>query len=548
MENSVAAAPALSSLSFILHQESGELIARFEPTDGDSPPDMAVLTRLLGEQGFDGLLLPEQTLHDFISRCEKLGIAFEMPIGKRCDGEFTITLADDLQSADLTLKAPHGGRAVEADAVLASLHAHGIIYGVQQAALDAALAAGHCEHLCIAKGDAPVQGTPGRFESMLVDPAQQLADADAHEDINYNDLCHLLLVHSGQLLMRRIAPIPGINGTNIKGAAIAANPIPDIAFASPLEGAAPDPDNPDLLVATQAGQPVVMPNGIYVNNVLEVANLDLNTGNIAFEGTIRIQGDVKAGMQLKVSGDVIVNGTVEAAEIIAGGNVTVNGGIIGFGNPQPGAKTLPANTARIQCQGSVQALFMEHARIEAGDSILIASHARRSELFARNAVLVGKPGAKNSHIAGGTVQATQLVKVPTLGAASGMQTSVHVGSDPYLVQEIAAHEQRLQDKLSQVEKMRQLLAYLKQNPQKAAGGAGEKVQAAFKQLSEEIYQLVEEKAEMAAKQKLTEQSKIEVSYAMYEGVELRIGKQVLSIHENRSGGTVSLVEGVIAFN
>lgn len=540
-------APAESALSFVVEQESGELIARFAPVAHAPLPDLALLTGLLDAQGFDGVL-SEPALHEFISRCEKLGTAFEMPLGKRCDGEFSITLDDDLQHAYLKLKAPHGGRVVEAEAVLAGLHQHGITYGVQHIALDAVLTAGHCENLCIASGNAPVQGTPGRFESMLDDPAQQQADAEANEDINYNDLCHLLLVQSGELLMRRIAPIQGTAGTNIKGIEIAAQPLPDIAFAAKLEGAAPDPLNPDLLIATQAGQPVVLPNGIYVNNVLEIANLDLNTGNVDFEGTIRIQGDVKAGMRLKVSGDVVINGTVEAAEIIAGGNVTINGGIIGFGNPQPGAKMLPGNTARIQCQGSAQALFMEHARVEAGDSILIASHARRCELYARNAVLVGKPGAKNSHIAGGTVQATVLVKVPTLGAASGMQTSVHVGSDPYLVQEIAEHEQRLKDKLAQVEKMNQLMTYLKQNPQKSAGGAGEKVQAAYKLLSEEIYQLVSEKADIAAKQKLTEQSRIEVSYAIYEGVEMRIGKQVLPIHENRSGGTISLVEGTIAFH
>lgn len=540
-----APASAVSTLSFVVQQESGELIARFEPVAGAPLPDLALLTGLLDAQDFDGVL-SEPALHEFISRCEKLRTAFEMSLGKHCNGEFAITLDDDLQHAYLTIKAPHGGHAVEAEAVLAGLQQHGITYGVQQVVLDAAFAAGHCEHLCIASGNAPVQGTPGRFESMLVDPQQQ-ADADANEDVNYNDLCHLLLVQSGELLMRRIAPVQGTPGTNIKGIEIAAQPIPDIAFAVNLEGAAPDPLNPDLLVATQAGQPVVLPNGVYVNNVLEIANLDLNTGNIDFEGTIRIQGDVKAGMRLKVSGDVVINGTVEAAEIISGGNVTINGGIIGFGNPQPGAKMLPNNTARIQCQGSVQALFMEFARVEAGDSILIASHARRCELYARNAVLVGKPGAKNSHIAGGTVQATVLVKVPTLGAASGMQTSVHVGSDPYLMQEIAEQEQRLQGKLAQVEKMNQLIAYLKQNPQKSAGGAGEKVQAAYKLLSEEIYQLVAEKADIAAKQKLTEQSRIEVSYAIYEGVEMRIGKQMLPIHENRSGGVISLVEGEIAF-
>lgn len=539
-------APLVSALSLILQQESGQLIARYDRPAGGSPPDLALLlTRLLDEQGFGNFLILEPALRNFLERCGNTTGTFEMPIGRRCDGEFTLTLEADLLSAHLTLNPPHGGRAVDASAVLASLHEQGICHGLQHVALDAALAAGRCERLCIAKGEAPIPGTPGRFESLLADPSQRLSNLEANAVIRYNDLCHLLLVRPGEPLMRRIAPVPGLNGVDIKGAAILANPIPDIAFAADLEGAAPDPDDPDLLLATHAGQPVVLRNGVYVNNVLEVRNLDLSTGNIDFDGTIRVQGDVKSGMQLKVTGDVIVMGTIEAAEIVAGGNVAVNGGIIGHGNTRPGAKMLPANTARICCQGSVQALFIEQAHVEAGDSIHIAGHARQSELYARNAVLVGKPEATSSHIAGGTVQATLLVRASVLGSTSGMKTTVQVGSDPYLAQEIAAQENRLQGKLAELEQVRKLLAYLKQNPQKGAGGMGEKAQATLQQLTAQIYALIEEKAELAAKQKLTEQSRIEVGHAMYEGVELRIGNQVWPVHEDRAGGTVLLENGLI---
>lgn len=537
----------VSALSFILQQESGVLVARFEPSGGGRP-DLALLVRLLDEQGFGDFLLAEPVLREFIERCGNCAGALEMPIGRRCDGAFTLTLDADLQHAHLTLTPPHGGRAVEPDAVLASLREQGVIHGLQRAAIDAALTAGRCEQLCIASGNAPLQGSPGRFESLLVDPAQQLADDNA--TMRHRDLCHLLLVHSGDPLMRRIAPVPGIDGTDIKGAQISASPIPEIAFAAGLEGAAADPLDPDLLLATRAGQPVVLPNGVYINNVLEVPALNLSTGNIVFEGTIRVQGDVKSGMQLTVTGDVIVAGTVEAAEIIAGGNIAVNGGIIGHGSAsaQPGARTLPVNTARIRAQGTVQALFIEHAHIEAGDSIHVAGHARQSEMYARNAVLVGKPGANNSNIAGGIVHATLLVSAPVLGSASGMQTSVRVGSDPYLAQEITAQESRLQGKLAELEQIRKLLAYFKQNPQKSVDGIGAKAQATFRQLTAEICLLIEEKAELAAKQKLTEQARIEVSHTMHEGVELRIGKQVWSVQENRAGGTVLLENGLIVCN
>lgn len=541
-------APAVPALSFFLQQESGALVARYDSSHGGGRPDLALLVRLLGEQGFGDFLLAEPALREFIERSGNCAGTFEMPIGRRCDGAFTLTLDADLQRAHLTLDPPHGGQAVDPDAVLASVHEQGIIHGLQQAAIDAALTAGHCEQLCIAKGDAALQGTPGRFESLLVDPAQQLADDNG--TMRHHDLCHLLLVRSGDPLMRRIAPIPGIDGTDIKGTQILANPVPEITFAADLEGAAADPLDPDLLLATRAGQPVVLRNGVYINNVLEVPALNLSTGNIVFEGTIRVQGDVKSGMQLNVTGDVIVVGTVEAAEIIAGGNIAVNGGIIGHGSAsaQPGARALPVNTARIRAQGTVQALFIEHAHIEAGDSIHIAGHARQSELYARNAVLVGKPGANNSNIAGGTVHATLLVSAPVLGSASGMQTSVRVGSDPYLAQEITAQESRLQGKLAELEQIRKLLAYLKQNPQKSEGGMGAKAQATFRQLTAEICLLIEEKAELAAKQKLTEQARIEVSHTMHEGVELRIGKQVWSVQEDRAGGTVLLENGLIVCN
>ena len=541
-------APAVPALSFFLQQESGALVARYDPSHGGGRLDLALLVRLLGEQGFGDFLLAEPALREFIERCGNCAGTLEMPIGSRCDGAFTLTLDADLQRAHLTLHPPHGGQAVDPDAVLASVREQGIIHGLQQAAIDAALTAGHCEQLCIAKGDAALQGTPGRFESLLVDPAQQLADADCSGTLRYHDLCHLLLVRSGDPLMRRIAPIPGIDGTDIKGTQILANPVPETAFAADLEGAAADPLDPDLLLATRAGQPVVLRNGVYINNVLEVPALNLSTGNIVFEGTIRVQGDVKSGMQLNVTGDVIVVGTVEAAEIIAGGNIAVNGGIIGHGSAQPGARALPANTARIRAQGTVQALFIEHAHIEAGDSIHVGGDARQSELYARNAVLVGKPGAKNSNIAGGTVHATLLVRTPVLGSASGMQTSVQVGSDPYLGEEIAAQESRLQAKLEELEQIRKLLAYLKHNPQKSEGGMGAKAQATFRQLTAEICLLIEEKAELAAKQKLTEQARIEVSHTMHEGVELRIGKQVWSVHEDRAGGTVLLENGLIVCN
>lgn len=151
----------------------------------------------------------------------------------------------------------------------------------------------------------------------------------------------------------------------------------------------------DLLVATLAGQAVVVKRGVRVNPVIDVANVDLETGSIKFEGTLNVAGDIRAGMKVEVTGDVVVKGCIEAAEIIAGGSVSVVGGIIGHSEARaPGAHTLPDNTARIRCGTFFRALFAESAHIEANETIIIDREANHCELMAGKDILVGKLGAR----------------------------------------------------------------------------------------------------------------------------------------------------------
>ena len=61
------------------------------------------------------------------------------------------------------------------------------------------------------------------------------------------------------------------------------------------KGAAPSADDPDLLIAVTPGQPVLHDNCVVVNPVIEVANVDLESGNITFEGTVKVLGE-KVGL------------------------------------------------------------------------------------------------------------------------------------------------------------------------------------------------------------------------------------------------------------
>ena len=69
---------------------------------------------------------------------------------------------------------------------------------------------------------------------------------------------------------------------------------------------------------------------INVFPVYEVnGDVDYNTGNIDFVGTIVIRGNVRSGFKVKADGDIRIIGSVEGAELEAAGSIEISAGIIG---------------------------------------------------------------------------------------------------------------------------------------------------------------------------------------------------------------------------
>ena len=82
-------------------------------------------------------------------------------------------------------------------------------------------------------------------------------------------------------------------------------------------------------------------------------------------------------MEVRVTGDVVVNGTMEAALVEAGGSVTVKGGIIGMAEAMQDASG-PARTAHIVCGGELKARFIENAIISAGQNVEVEREIRNA--------------------------------------------------------------------------------------------------------------------------------------------------------------------------
>lgn len=532
------------SLSFNFDRVSGELLATYTPIEGMQIPNLVIIKQTLADGGFTKLYIDEPSLGDFAAKLSTAKEPLSQKIGERRDGEFLLEISEDLMGAYLTLVPPQGGRA-RAVEVVNEIRARGITHGIMHEKLRGALGIGHCNQLLIAKGDEAIEGQQARFESMLDEKEEELAEVDEDAVVSYADLGHLLLINIGDPLMRRIPTVPGVNGVNLKGQAVLAKPVTEITFNKDCVGTEVKEDNPDLLVAAIAGQPSVITNGVKINPIVEIEDVDLSTGNVNFSGTVKIKGDVKTGMRLHVSGDVFVQGTVEAAEIIAGGNVFVKGGIIGHSEAQPGVSASIA--ARIKAEGSVQALFAESALIEAGVDIMIAGNARQCDMMAGNEILVGKTNPKLGQIIGGRAQATMMIKAVALGSPTAATTKIQVGLDPYLEEKLRAKEQEFQKKLDELDRTIKQLAHYKQNPEKAKNGMGEEAELKRKILAQEVKDLVAEQAEMKEDLVAAESARIVAVKSVYEGVEMRIARQVWQVSSDLGGGSAQLQGGKIAF-
>lgn len=537
---------SMQALSFSLNEGNGALLGHFDPAGGAPIPDAVTIRQTLTKKGWGDFHLDDKAVEAFVAACRKAEQPVDMVVGARRDGEFALKVDDDLMTAWFTLVPAQGGHPVTPAELGEALREEGIIVGILHDEIKAAFAAGHCEQLAIARGNPAQEGAPTRFESLFDQEKEQDSDEHDLDRIKYADLCHLLLVKPGDHLMRRVPPVQGKSGMNIKGHPVLPQPTPDIPFRNDLKGAARDPGDPNLLVATAGGQPVRLDNGVMVNSVIEVLDVDLSTGSIAFEGTLHVGGDIKAGMKVKVTGDVIVNGTVEAAEITAGGNVAVRAGIVGHVDTRPGAHALPDTTARIICEGSVQALFMEAAHIEAGKSILISRSSRQCELIAGEEIVVGKGSSKTGQIIGGRTQATLRVVTGVLGASSGVKTHVQVGFDPYLEKQIADKDLEFKRKCEEIDRVVKLLAYFKQNPKKGEGGVAEKVEATRRQLMVNIDDLTAELKVLRDKVQLAEQARVEVGGEIHYGTEIRIAQQFWQAPDDMGCATIQMEGSKIA--
>ncbi len=514
-----------------LYDDGHRLEASIVPVEGRPSLDLESLRGLLVQAGYGEWPISDEVLNKLVNLYNTASAAFELPLGEIRDALFFVEIADDAMQAWLTITPAKGGKGPSSDDVYMRLGEAGVTFGIDQAAVDAACAAGAAEHVLIASGTPAVDGENARFELLISDARDRAPQMNEHGLIDFREQGAIPTVSKDQPLMRRLPATTGTVGRNVRGVPVEPKPGKDATFDGNMVGAYVSGDDANLLLATFSGQPVRCGNNVHVEPVYRIREVNLATGNISFDGTVQVEGEVLPGMKVHATGDIVIGGVVDGAFLDAGGDIHVAGGII--------AKS------QVRAGGAVSARFVEGSHVFAGTAIAVDDTALQSELQANNQIAVGVKSPERGRLAGGSARAMMLIRAPLLGSTTSGVTSLLLGVNPVLESQYQEILHKVEKQKAEEENLEKVIKHLTKVGDK--GGMLERAKISWQQALKNWGALMTERDELEKQMALIAEARVEVGVSLSGAVDITFGNKVLRVRKSYETGAFSMGADRIMF-
>jgi len=386
-----------------------------------------------------------------------------------------------------------------------------------------------------AAGTPPRHGRDARIEYLFKTTSSIELKEDDKGKVDYHELGLIQSVTAATPVAEKIPAQPGEPGEDIFGHRLPAKPGADRELRAGKNTRLTD-DGMRLVAATDGGVSLVG-STVHVDPVCRIdGDVSLATGNIDFDGTVEVLGRVPGGFRIHATGDIVVAKTVEAAQLDAGGNIIVRGGVLGHGG------------GTLVAAGDIVVKFAENARLQAGGRV-VAELVMHSHLIVEKQLVLG--GRRGALIGGSSVIAGG-VECKELGAVGETRTILQAGVPPRVISEYGKLNVRLRTAQEQLAKVEQTLQALQR--------AKEDKSATVQQLEQEqqLLQLQERlRGQVAAVQQEEEQlqrytdcnplAAVHVRERAYKGVQLVIGAARLTLTNDYKFTTFRNRQGTMSF-
>jgi uncharacterized protein (DUF342 family) len=246
------------------------------------------------------------------------------------------------QRATLTIKSAVAlaGVTITRDDVAKKLQGLAVINGVDWAAVDRMIAGKQYD-----RGQIVAQGIPAKPSRDAVIQEKIKIDSDLKPVVkkdgkaDYKNVDNIHQVKKGDVLAVKVPAVQGEEGKDIFGKPLPAQPAKDAQFKL---GANTTVSADGLELQALVSGYVYHQAGAICVGVTYVlkGDVDFHTGNLHYLGDIQVLGNVTDGFTVEAEGNIVIEGTVEGAEVVShNAGVHVKSGIFGHGKGRIAAKT-----------------------------------------------------------------------------------------------------------------------------------------------------------------------------------------------------------------
>lgn len=454
-------------------------------------------------------------------------------IAERLDAQLTITTDSKNMQATAKIVSAYGGKHINLDDMIEGLKQAKVIQGILKKTLHLLIKKskickpGQTYQAIIAKGKEPIHGKNAELKRLVETPNERIMKPKDNGDgtVDMRDLGELITVNPGTPLMRKIPLQEGTPGLTITGSEIKYKPAADVQI-KPGENTEIDAEDEHLLIATIAGVPQNTDNGMMVDDSLIVKDVDVGFGNINYDGSIIITGNVCDGMEVKATGNISIAGFVESAYIECGGDLAVAKGIIGRKRTSDDHPF----SCEIHCEGLVEAGFSQYAEMHIGKHLHVKNQLLHCMVLCQGHIKVENEKGNKGVILGGLLAPGEGISTVMLGAPAGTDTVIDlIGIYPELMLAKKQIANKIQDEnqhLHSVFKSQQKIAAMPNSEKK------EKLKTRFIELEKEYSATlealkIEQRDNLISLEAYFKQSRVSVSNTLFSQIKILIANEVL---------------------
>ncbi len=513
-----------------------------QPIKNSDVLNEAAIIELIEKSEYSALQLNKSNIKNAIAELNsvlkplpqgKSGREIRYQVLERKNATIEIKIADDEMSASAEVTTALGGKNPTAKQILTSAQEAGVIKGFSKEGLlalaqksidepEGSLVKGN-----IAQGKNPINGKNARIKQLVQCAQDRILRPKEREDgsVDMRDLGDIICVRVGDPLAQRVPLTQGIEGFTVTGTPLKPNPGEDIEMRAG-DGTVISPKNKNVLISTLVGLPRAIENGMEIDEVYKLKNVDVSTGHIKFEGSVIIDGDVCEGMKVCATGDITVGGFVESAQLEAGGDITIGGGIIG---KKQDVEDLSVSdvlmSVNIRCAGNIYAKYCQYADISC-NNLRIENQLMHSIIYVNDMVWVGSEEKANGKLIAGYINAGTSVHAGTVGATAGSSTTITFDKRIKEFREkLSEVDERLQVETDKTQELKTATNKLKALPkEKAKPEMLKKVVSTYQYHARKMGDILLEKAHIDEQiQDYMTSVFVEATDKIYHGVQLNVG-------------------------